>query len=153
MTTFLRLVTGMLALLGALEFRYDTVAQTSAARPADAPSVDGRWLTYSGSYRSEHFSPLKEISTTNVAGLRPVWVYQPPGTGSLEATPIVAHGMMYVTSGPATVVALDLKTGKALWRWTRAVPASALNLGFPRVNRGVAILDNTVFVSTLDGYL
>ena len=28
-----------------------------------------------------------------------------------------------------------------------------LNLGFPRVNRGVAILDNTVYVGTLDGYL
>ena len=31
--------------------------------------------------------------------------------------------------------------------------ASVLNLGFPRVNRGVAILDNTVYVGTLDGYL
>src|SRR6266508_1640361 len=78
---------------------------------------DGDWLMYSGSYSSDRFSPLKQITPDNVKKLRAVWVYQPPGTGSLETTPLV------------------------------------VNLGFPRVNRGVAIVDNTVYVGTLDGYL
>ena len=51
------------------------------------------------------------------------------------------------------VAALDLKSGKPLWEWTRPIAPSVLNLGFPRVNRGVAILDNMVYVGTLDGYL
>src|SRR5262249_40351239 len=104
----------------------------------------GDWLMYSGSYSSHRFSPLTELTPDNVAKLRPVWVYQPPGTGSLEATPVVVNGVMYVTSGPAMVAALDLRSGKPLWEWTRPIAASVLNLGFPRVNRGVAILDNTV---------
>ena len=60
---------------------------------------------------------------------------------------------MYGTSGPTVVYALDVKSGKPLWEWTRPIAASVLNLGFPRVNRGVAMLDNTVYVGTLDGYL
>ena len=60
---------------------------------------------------------------------------------------------MYVTSGPASVVALDLKSGRPLWQWTRPISAGVLNLGFPRVNRGVAVLDDMVYVGTLDGYL
>ena len=76
---------------------------------------DGQWLMYSGSYSSHRFSPLTQLTPDNVAKLRPVWVYQPPGTGSVEATPVVAHGIMYVTSGPTMVAALDLRSGKTLW--------------------------------------
>jgi len=132
-----------------------TIAAQAPVPGAGAPggSDDGSWPMYSGSYRSERFSPLTQISTSNVSKLHPVWVYQPPGAGSLESTPVVVNGVMYVTAGPTMVAALDLKSGKPLWEWTRPIPASVLNLGFPRVNRGVAILDNTVFVGTLDGYL
>ena len=114
---------------------------------------EGQWLMYSGTYSSHRFSPLQQITTANVARLRPVWVYQPPGTGSIEATPVVANGVMYVTAGPTIVAALDLKSGNPLWVWTRPIAASVLNLGFPRVNRGVALSDGTVYVGTLDGSL
>ena len=128
-------------------------AQVAPGRLVDAAKDPGQWLTYSGSYRSERFSPLTQISVQNVARLRPVWAYQPPGTGPLEVTPIVADNVMYVTSGPANVVALDMKSGRPIWEWSRPIAASVLNLGFPRVNRGVAILDASVYVGTLDGYL
>ena len=118
-----------------------------------AQRENGDWPTYSGTFHSTRYSTLAQISTENVASLRPVWMYQPPGTGPLEGTPIVADGAMYVTSGPAAVVALHLKSGRPLWQWSRPIAATVLNLGFPRVNRGVAILDDTVFVGTLDGYL
>ena len=107
---------------------------------------DGEWPMYSGSYTSQRFSPLTQLTPQNVGRLRPMWVYQPPGTGSVEATPVVANGIMYVTAGPTMVAALDLRSGKTLWEWTRPIAASVLNLGFPRVNRGVAILDNMIYV-------
>ena len=129
------------------------LAQVSSTRLANTAAEPGQWLTYSGSYRSERFSPLTQISTENVARLRPVWVYQPPGTGSLETTPVVADNIMYVTSGPASVTALALKSGRPIWEWSRPMPPTVRSLGFPRVNRGVAILDSTVYVGTLDGYL
>ena len=128
-------------------------AQVSSTRLANAAAEPGQWLMYSGSYRSERFSSLTQISAENVGRLRPVWVYQPPGTGSLETTPVVADNIMYVTSGPASVTALALKSGGPIWEWSRPIPPTVRSLGFPRVNRGVAILDSTVYVGTLDGYL
>ena len=82
-----------------------------------------------------------------------MWVYQPPGTGSLEATPIVANGVMYVTSGPTTSSRSISRAASRSGNGRGRSRASVLNLGFPRVNRGVAILDDTVYVGTLDGYL
>jgi alcohol dehydrogenase (cytochrome c) len=128
-------------------------AQVSPSRLENGETDRGQWLTYSGSYQSHRFSPLTQISTENVGRLRPLWVYQPPGTGSLEGTPVVADGVMYVTSGPASVIALDLRSGRPIWQWSRPIAASVLNLGFPRVNRGVAILGDSVYVGTLDAYL
>src|SRR5436190_755050 len=129
-------------------------AQVSYSRLASGASDDGQWLSYSGSYRSERFSPLRQISRDNVQRLHPLWLYQPAGTGALETTPIVAEGVMYITTGsPGSVVALDLKSGRPLWEWTRPMPDTVHNLGFPRTNRGIAILDGTVYVGTLDCYL
>jgi alcohol dehydrogenase (cytochrome c) len=129
------------------------VPAVTTGAAGDTAAQDGHWPMYSGSYASHRFSPLTQISSTNVARLRPAWVYQPPGTGPVEATPVVADGVMYVTWGPTNVAALDLKSGKPIWEWTRPIAASVLNLGFPRVNRGVAILESTIYVGTLDGYL
>jgi alcohol dehydrogenase (cytochrome c) len=129
-------------------------SQVPYARLAQGATDSGEWLTYSGSYRSERFSPLTQISRDTVKKLRPLWLYQPAGTGTLEVTPVVADGVMYITTGaPATVVALDLTSGRPLWEWSRPIPDTVYNLGFPRANRGVAILDGTVYVGTLDCYL
>ena len=120
------------------------VSGVVAQRGADIADAleKGEWHTYSGTFASHRYSPLTQISTANVASLRPVWMYQPSGAGPLEGTPIVVNGVMYVTSGPASVVALDLTSGRPLWQWTRPMSAGVLNLGFPRVNRGVAVLDD-----------
>jgi alcohol dehydrogenase (cytochrome c) len=142
------LVSGLLLIAAA-----PLLAHVSSQRAAEGGASNGEWFTYSGTYNGHRFSPLSQITVENVARLRPVWVYQPPGTGPLEGTPIVVDGMMYVTSGPASVVALDLRSGRPLWQWSRPIAASVLNLGFPRANRGVAIADGTVYVGTLDGYL
>jgi len=92
---------------------------------------------------------LEGINNTNVGELGVEWVYQ-TSPGLVEATPVVADGVMYLTEPPSTVTALDARTGRRLWRWDANVPTETLNIGFPRVNRGVAILDQSVFVSTLD---
>ncbi len=127
--------------------------QVAPERLVNADAEPGLWLTYSGSYRSTRFSLLDQITTDNVSDLRPIWVYQPPGTGTLEVTPVVVDGVMYVTSTPAFVMALDLQSGRPLWEWSRPMPEDLRNLGFPRVNRGVAVVGDAVYVGTLDGYL
>ena len=65
---------------------------------------------------------LDQINRGNVTRLKPAWTYH---TGELEGrtgktiecTPIVVDGVMYVTTGYLRVVALDAATGKELWQF------------------------------------
>jgi glucose dehydrogenase len=127
-------------------------AQVTYERLVQAKAEPHNWFNYSGSYASERFSSLDQINTGNVADLRVEWIYQ-TSPGLVETTPVVVDGMMYLTEPPSTVTALDARTGRRIWRWDANVARETLNIGFPRVNRGVAILGETVFVGTLDARL
>jgi alcohol dehydrogenase (cytochrome c) len=111
------------------------------------------WLTYGGNYASQRFSGLKQVNTENVANLKMQWVYQLRRPGIFESSPIVAGGIMYVTEPPTTVTALDVRTGKPVWRWTADLPKDLLTIGLFPTNRGVAILGDTVYVATIDAHL
>ena len=123
-----------------------------------ASEAAGEWLTYSGTYRSERFLPLDEVNRDNVDDLKVIWAYQLqpndiPGAGLQETTPLVADGIMYLTESPSSVTALDARSGKRLWHWSPVLPPGVLHIGFPKVNRGVAILGDTLYVGTLDARL
>src|SRR5689334_12365391 len=90
-------------------------AQVPYERIVAASKEPGNWLTYSGNYAGHRFSPLNGITPANVAGLRVKWAYQ-FATPRTEVSPIVADGVMYVT-GPNMAAALDLRTGRELWKW------------------------------------
>jgi len=117
----------------------------------------GDWLMYGHNYWNNRYSPLTQISTTNVRNLIPRMVFQ-TGTerlGSLETTPVVVNGIMYITSPAApnnVVVAIDLRTQKPLWRYEhKNAPVSTACCG-PN-NRGVAVAGGNVYVATLDAQL
>src|SRR5439155_24848426 len=80
------------------------------------------------------------------------WSIQRPGTSSLETEPLVIDAAMYTSGQPGTVLALDAKTGRQIWRFTRQRTARNPNEINP-FNRGVAVLGNRVFVGTLDAAL
>jgi alcohol dehydrogenase (cytochrome c) len=133
-------------------------ADVGFERLVNAAGEPHNWLTYSGTYRSERYSPLSQINKDNVADLKVIWAYQmqPPsigGAGLVETTPIVVDGTMYITEPPSTVTALDARSGKRLWTWSPEMDEETLHIGFPMVNRGVAILDDAVYVGTLDAHL
>jgi alcohol dehydrogenase (cytochrome c) len=129
------------------------VAQVPYERIRKAEADPGSWLTYSGNYAAHRYSPLGQINVANVGRLHPVWIYQAKRPGTMEVSPLVADGVMYVTDPETGVSALDLRTGRPLWTWTRPLPKDLRTLGFGRVNRGVAVLDDLVFVGTLDAHL
>ncbi|MEO7650024.1 MAG: PQQ-binding-like beta-propeller repeat protein, partial [Bryobacteraceae bacterium] len=127
------------------------LAQVPYERIVNAAKEPGNWLTYSGNYQGHRFSPLTQLTPANVKDLRVKWAYQ-FSTTRIQVSPIVVDGVMYV-SGPNTAAALDLRTGRELWSWNRPIPDDYQSLGFFRTNRGPAILDDTLFVATLDCYL
>ena len=122
-------------------------------RIINADQEPGAWLTYSGNLHAHRYSKLDQINTTNVAKLKVKWVYQMQRSGMVETTPLVVDGVMYITEPPSTVTALDVRSGRPLWTWSPDMPSRVLHIGFPPVNRGVAILGETLYIGTLDAHL
>jgi alcohol dehydrogenase (cytochrome c) len=118
------------------------------------PSADS-WPMYNGDYSGRRFSALSRIDTGNVAGLTLAWVYRPnPGGGqagggggtsvAVKGTPVVVNGVLYTTI-PDHVWAVDVRTGREIWHATWRSRG-----GWHIGNRGVAVLDETVYVETPD---
>jgi len=128
-------------------------AQVPFSRLVASDDEPENWLTYSGNYQAQRFSGLWEINRGNVADLRVEWVYQFKDPGVNETTPLVVDGVMYVSEALGRVTALDARTGRQLWTWTRTLPDDLITIGFPRANRGVALLGDKVYIGTLDSWL
>ena len=109
------------------------------------------WLTYGGTM-GQRYSTLDQINAGNVDGLQMKWAFQARSLERFESTPLVVDGMMYVTQMPNDVVALDAATGEVKWVRTYR-PATDTKVCCGRVNRGLAILGNTLYMGTIDAHL
>jgi alcohol dehydrogenase (cytochrome c) len=139
-------------LLVALLMGAATRGQVTWDRLLHADREPQNWLTYSGNNNSQRYSSLDQISRTNARNLEMQWVYQARSLEKFEATPLVVDGIMYLTEAPNTVVALDAKTGAVFWVYEHRVDPDARPC-CGAVNRGVAILGDTLFMGTIDGRL
>ena len=126
------------------------------AAPAAAQSVDpsallkppaDSWLTYHGDYSGRHHSPLRQITPDNVGQLGLAWVFQTGQTQQIKATPIVANGVIYLTT-PDNIWAVDARNGRQLWRYSYP-----MNDGFHIGHRGAAVYKDSVFLTTPDAHL
>jgi alcohol dehydrogenase (cytochrome c) len=118
-----------------------------------AGSKSDEWLTYSGSLDGRRYTPLAEVTAANVSKLRIRWARQfDTVEPTIESTPLVVNGVIFITEPPSNVVVLDARSAKVIWRYERAVPDD-LPVCCSRVNRGLAVLGDVLFLGTLDGYL
>jgi alcohol dehydrogenase (cytochrome c) len=107
------------------------------------------WLTYGGSLTSQRHSELTQITPQNARDLELKWVFQSRSLEKHEVTPLVVNGTMYTVQSPNDVIALNAETGKSIWTYTyKPDPAGRNCCG--RLTRGLAILDDTLFLATLD---
>ena len=145
-----------IALLSVIVAAAATVAAqqpVSTDRILNAEKEPHNWLTYSGSYKSQRHTTLTQITPANVKDLQLQWVFQVRSLGAsdkFEATPLVVDGVLYTVSPPNDVVALDAVTGRQFWRYNHA-NAQTARVCCGRVNRGLAILGNRLFMGTIDG--
>jgi alcohol dehydrogenase (cytochrome c) len=141
-----------LAVVVALLTAAGVAAQTTYERLLKAADEPHNWLTYSGAYSSHRYSRLDQINPANVGNLELKWVFQAQSLEKFGATPLVVDGVMYVTQANNHVIALDAKTGRVFWIYQ--YPSSPdLKLCCGQVNRGLAILGDTLFMGTLDAHL
>ena len=127
-------------------------AQVSFDRLLRADREPQNWLTYSGTMQSQRYSQLTQITPENVKNLELQWVFQARSLEKFEATPLVVDGIMYTVQAPNDVVALDAATGRIFWIYSYR-PSQESRPCCGRVNRGVAILGDTLFMGTIDGHL
>jgi alcohol dehydrogenase (cytochrome c) len=119
---------------------------------AGQPGVD--WLSYSGSYAATRHSALTQITPENVSRLALRWLMQLPSSADkVESSALVRNGVMFITIPPATVLALDATNGHKLWEHVHSYERIGAGEGPIGQNRGVAMLDDRVFVGTWDAKL
>ncbi len=116
-------------------------------------AADGNnFLHTNGNYHQTRYYPARQINVSNVNKLRPAWIFQTEVVETMETTPIVVNGVMYVTTAFSHVYALDARTGEQLWHYKHNMgPVTVFCCG-PN-NRGVAVYDNMVYLGTLDAKL
>ena len=97
---------------------------TAAIAHALADEAAAGWPVYGGGQGGGHFTPLSQITASNVGNLREAWVYHTgdfssgsPGhrATTFEATPILANDTLYFCTPYNRVIALQAETGKPLW--------------------------------------
>jgi len=109
------------------------------------------WLNYGGDIGQTRYVNNADLSVENIDKLRLKWMFQTGVVGSFENTPLVEKDVMYVSTPYNHVYAINVHTGQSLWRYRHELAATNFCCG-PN-NRGLALDDQYVFMTTLDAKL
>ncbi len=115
---------------------------------------DGSWLMYRRNYQGWSYSPLNQINTENVKSLTLKWMWSLPENGTLEITPLIHNGILFIWGTSNTIQALDAKSGELLWE-NRLGPAPRRPGPGPSTEetRSMGLWGNNIYVNTPQGYL
>src|SRR5580692_10986830 len=129
-----------------------TVSSVTQDELNKADKSASNFLLTNGNYAQTRFYPAKQIDRDNVKNLHVAWIFKTDVKESLETSPIVVDGVMYVTTSFSHVYALDAKTGAQLWHYNHKMGLVTTYCCGPN-NRGVQVLGDLVYVATLDSKL
>ncbi len=107
------------------------------------------WLMFGGNYEGWRFSPLDDINRDTVKNLQAAWIFQTGVPAQMQASPVVADGVMYLTAAYNKVFALNAATGNPIWKYDHPLPDD-LRICCGPGNRGVALAGDKVIMATLD---
>jgi PQQ-dependent dehydrogenase (methanol/ethanol family) len=118
----------------------------------NAASDPKNWIHSNGSYAQTRYYPGSQVNASNVGKLKPAFVFQTGVLESMETSPIVVNGVMFLTTSFNHVYAIDATTGEEYWHYKHKMgPITTFCCG-PN-NRGVAIDGDRLFMGTLDAKL
>ncbi len=139
---------------GSMEHLVKVTEQVNTERLISADATPEDWLSYGKNYNEDRYSPLDQITKSNIDSLGLAWSINLGTKRGIEATPIVVDGIMYATGPWSVVYAIDARKGELIWTYDPKVPKSyGEKACCDVVNRGVAIYKGLVYVGTLDGRL
>jgi alcohol dehydrogenase (cytochrome c) len=117
---------------------YRNVTRQRLLRPEDE-----NWLMIRRTYDGSGYSPLDDITASNVSRLKLVWTHPTGEVGAHQAPPLVNNGVMFVSTPNNQVAAYDAKSGTLLWRYKRPRPQGAF-VAHPS-NRGLALYNDKIY--------
>ena len=82
---------------------------------------NANWAFYGGDQAKTHYSPLKQINTSNVTQLEVAWSYDAGETGGLQTSPIEVDGTLFGISPSQKVFAVDAASGKLKWKFDSGI--------------------------------
>ncbi len=120
-----------------------------AAAPVPGPGSNaGDWPAYNRTLAGDRFSPLAEITRSNIGRLSLICAYTLPDAGAFQTGPIVIGGTMYFTTDEDSY-AID--AGSCRQKWTQHRHSARPNA--LHVNRGFAYLDGRLYRGTSDAHV
>jgi glyoxylase-like metal-dependent hydrolase (beta-lactamase superfamily II)/catechol 2,3-dioxygenase-like lactoylglutathione lyase family enzyme len=108
------------------------------------------WLGFSRQPDAQNFSPLNQITTSNVRALGLAWARGLPNA-LRDAIPLVHNGVMYLATSESNVMALDATTGDLIWEYRR-VDADT-SIGEPGRAKTLLLLDDLLYFMAPDSTL
>src|SRR2546427_4807206 len=132
---------------GSVSTSIHVTSEALAAHP-----VGANWLSYNGDYTGRRFSSLEQITRKNVEQLRAQWVFHVSNSNSMEVTPVVLDGLMFITSAN-DAFALDAQTGRVIWHYSRPITEGLIDDASQHHNRGIGILGSHVYMETDNAHL
>ncbi len=127
------------------------VINVTAADLIAAP-VSANWPSYNGDYTGRRFSSLQQITPANVSSLRAQWAFHAANSDILEVTPVVVNGVMFVTAAN-DAYALDARTGRIIWHYSRPITPGLIDDASRHLNRGVGVWGSRIFMNTDNAHL
>jgi len=130
-------------------------AELNGERLVQADKEPGNWLTYHGTYKSWHYSPLSQINIANVSKLTEAWSHVASRANrGLQGFPLAIDGVLYYSSPYDQVYALDGATGQILWTYKQKLDEDVVaRQTHSPYNRGIAAGYGNIYIGTLDGKL
>ena len=110
------------------------------------------WLHSNMAYTNSRYHAADQINTSNVSKLAPAFIFQTEVRESMETSPIVINGVMFLTTSYNHVYAVDAVTGQEFWHYKHKMGPITTYCCGPN-NRGVAVIDDTLYMGTLDAKL
>jgi len=149
----------LIAILAILSISVAVLAQQGKKIDDNALKNAGKnkeeWISYNRDWSETRYSPLDQITASNVSKLGLAWSLDIPNVGAgtrQEATNLISNGVLYSITPYSLVYAVDARTGKILWQSdpeTNRAASACCGV----VNRGLALYEGKVIAPVLDGRL